>query len=194
MSGKMSKIYYFDEGGKHNSEMTYKLARERAEELGIKNVVIASIRGKSVPGVMRAFEGSGVKLWFASCDACNNCPRFDLDMKKLLESKGHEMILINEHAYPYPDAAVLANRRISQGFKETIHLAIGVAEEGYIPPGEEIIGISGTGWFDYAKGGGADTAVVLEATLAKDFWSYEEKLKEHKTKGMKIKEIICMPR
>ncbi len=190
----MSKIYYFDKGGKHNSEMTYKLARERAEELGIRNIVIASIRGGSVPLMLDVFEGSDVKIFFASCDACDGCPRFNLDMKKKLEAKGHEMILINENKYPYPDAAVLAYRRVSQGFKEVVHLAIGVVEEEILPPGEDIIAISGTGWKGYSGGGGSDTAVVLETTSAQDFWSYEGSLAENKTRGMKIKEIICMPR
>jgi hypothetical protein len=78
--------------------------------------------------------------------------------------------------------------------KVVVHLAIAVAEEGIIPPGEDFIAIAGTGWKMYDKGGGSDTAVVIESTLAKDFWSYPESMKEHKLTGRKIKEIICMPR
>lgn len=194
IKGKKSSIVLFDEGGRMNSRSTYILARERAEELGIKKVVLASIRGKSVPEILEIFKDSGIRIYFATCDACNGCERFDQQMKSRLEGEGHELIYANEHAYPYPSAAELAYRRISEGMKVVVHLAIAVAEEGIIPPGEEFVAIAGTGWKMYDKGGGSDTAVVIESTLAKDFWSYPKSLTEHKLTGRKIKEIICMPR
>jgi len=194
MKGRKCSIVYFDEGGRHNTRFTYDLARERADELGIKKIVIASVRGRSVPDALKAFEGSDIKLYFASCNACNGCERFDLGMKKALERAGHELIYANEHAYPYPPVAELAYRRLCEGMKVVVHLAIAVAEEGIIPPGEEFIAIAGTGWKMYGPGGGSDTAVVIESILAKDYWTYLPTVTEHKLKGRKIKEIICMPR
>lgn len=187
-----TEITYFDIGGKHNTEETLRLAKERALERGINKIVIASIRGKTVPLALNIFNDSGLKIYFASCDACNGCPRFDIEMKKQLEEAGHEFIYANEHAYPYPPEAELAYRRICEGMKVVVHLAIAVAEEGFIPSGEEIIAIAGTGWKGYDKGGGSDTAVIIETALAKEFWSYQP-LEEHKKNGRKIKEIICMP-
>lgn len=187
-----SEITYFETSGKNNTEETLHLAKARAEERNIKNIVLASIRGKTVPTALKVFNESDIKIYFATCDACNGCPRFDLEMKRQLEAAGHELIYANEHAYPYPHEAELAYRRISEGMKVVVHLAIAVAEEGIIPVGEDIIAIAGTGWKGYAKGGGSDTAVIIEVTKANKFWTYQP-LSTHKIQGRKIKEIICMP-
>jgi hypothetical protein len=115
-------------------------------------------------------------------------------MKERLEAAGHRLIYTNEHAYPYPPEAELSYRRMSEGMKVVVHLAIAVAEDGLIPPGEEFIAIAGTGWKQYEPGGGSDTAVVIESTLAKDYWSYPPTMGEHKLTARRIKEIICIPR
>ncbi len=189
-----STITYFEEPGKCNSRETYDLARARAEELGIKSIVIASIRGLSVPEVLNAFSGSDIRILFATCDACNGCPRFLPKMIDMLEQEGHKLIHANEHAYPYPPEAEMSYRRFCEGMKVAVHLAIAVVEDGHIPEGEEIIAIAGTGWKDFVTGGGSDTAVVIEATSADRWWSYPATMNLHKTEGRKIKEIICMPR
>lgn len=188
-----SEITYFDTGGRHNTEETLRLAKERALERDIKKIVIASIRGKTVPIALKVFNACELNVYFASCDACNGCPRFDPDMKRQLENAGHELIFANEHAYPYPPEAELAYRRMCEGMKVVVHLAIAVAEEGMIPSGEEIIAVAGTGWKGYAQGGGVDTAVVIETATAEEYWSYQP-LSIHKKQGRRIKEIICMPR
>lgn len=188
-----SEITYFETGGRHNSEETLRLAKERALDRKIKNIVIASIRGKTVPIALKIFSDCDLKVYFATCDGCNGCPGFDPEMKEKLEDAGHELIFANEHAYPYPLEAELAYRRICEGMKVVVHLAIAVAEEEIIPSGEEIIAVAGTGWKGYKQGGGSDTAVVIEASKAVEFWGYQP-LPIHKKEGRRIKEIICMPR
>lgn len=188
-----SEITYFDAGGRQNTEDTLRLAKERALERGIKNIVIASIRGKTVPTALKMFEGCDLHVYFATCDACNGCPRFDPEIKRQLELAGHELIFANEHAYPYPPEAELAYRRMCEGMKVVAHLAIAVAEDGIIPSGEEIIAVAGTGWKGYEPGGGSDTAVVIKTATAEEYWSYQP-LPIHKKQGRQIKEIICMPR
>ena len=47
---------------------------------------------------------------------------------------------------------------------------------------------------DQDRCGGSDTAVVIESTMADDFWSYPGSMREHKLTARRIKEIICMPR
>jgi hypothetical protein len=188
-----TEITYFEVPGAENTAETLQLAKERAIERGIKRVVIASIRGKTVPTALEVFDRSGLEVYFATCDACNGCPRFDAEMKRRLEEAGHKLIFANEHAYSYPPEAELAYRRICEGMKVAVHLAIAVAEEGIIPPGEEIVAVAGTGWKEYAAGGGSDTAVIIETAKAEDYWSYRP-MAEHKKKGRRVKEIICMPR
>jgi hypothetical protein len=187
-----TEITYFKVAGAQNTGETLRLAKEKALERGIKRIVIASIRGKTVPAALEVFKQSDLEVYFASCDACNGCPRFDPEMKSQLEEAGHRLIFANENAYPYPPEAELAYRRICEGMKVVVHLAIAVVEEGIIPSGEEIIAIAGTGWKGYDEGGGSDTAVIIETAGAKEYWSYQP-LSEHKKKGRRIKEIICMP-
>ena len=187
-----SEITYFETGGRHNSEETLQLAKKRALDRGIEKIVIASIRGKSVPTALKVFQDCDINLYFATCDACDGCPRFDLKMKKELKAAGQKLIYTNENAYPYPPAAELAYRRISEGMKVVVHLAIAVAEEEIIPAGETIVAVAGTGWKGYKQGGGLDTAVVIQTTKAYNYWNYQP-LPIHKKKGRIIKEIICMP-
>jgi hypothetical protein len=188
-----TEITYFEVPGAENTAETLYLAKEKALERGIKKIIIASIRGKTVPTALEVFNKSGLEVYFASCDACNGCPRFDPEMKRQLEVAGHKLIFANEHAYPYPPEAGLAYRRICEGMKVVVHLAIAVVEEGIVPSGEEIIAIAGTGWKEYDEGGGSDTAVIIETASAEDYWSYQP-MAEHKRRGRRIKEIICMPR
>lgn len=117
-----SEIPYFDTRGRHNTEETLRLAKERALDRGIKKIVITSIRGKTVPIALKIFNDCDLNVYFASCDACNGCPRFDPDMKRQLEHAGHELIFANEYAYPYPPEAELAYRRMCEGMKVVVHL------------------------------------------------------------------------
>ncbi|MFX0066496.1 MAG: hypothetical protein ACFFC7_30435 [Candidatus Hermodarchaeota archaeon] len=61
------------------------------------------------------------------------------------------------------------------------------------PSGQEIIAIAGTGWKGYEKGGGLDTAIIIQALKSREFFSYEP-LGRHKLHGRKIKEIIFKPK
>ena len=40
------KITYFDKVGPDNTDETFRIAKQRAEELGIKTILIASTRGR----------------------------------------------------------------------------------------------------------------------------------------------------
>ena len=58
--GESRPTFYFDVHGEVNTDKTIELARERAEELGIGKVVVASETGLSALKVLDAFEGSEV--------------------------------------------------------------------------------------------------------------------------------------
>ena len=57
-----AKITYFDKKGKQNTEETLRLARSRAEELGVKHVVVASIHGYTALKAAEIFQGSGIEV------------------------------------------------------------------------------------------------------------------------------------
>ena len=52
-----AKITYFDKSGPVNTEATLRLARERADALGIRQVVVASTRGDTALKAMDVFQG-----------------------------------------------------------------------------------------------------------------------------------------
>ena len=188
-----TEITYFENCGIENTQETLHLAKKRAVERGIRVVVIASIRGKTVPPALATFEDTDIKLYFVTCDGCNVCPRFDDEMKKQLEAAGHQLIYINENTYEYPPEAELAYRRVCEGIKVAVYLSIAMTEQGILRSGEEIIFIAGTNWRGFEQGGGVDTAAIVQASTVFEYWNYQP-LEEHKKHGRKIKEIICMPR
>jgi hypothetical protein len=189
-----SDIVYFDSGGKHNTTTTLLLAKRAAQENKIKNIVIASMRGQTAEKALEIFDESNIELTFVGCDyGCVNCPTFSKKIKKKVELAGYKVIFIPEGSIPYPEAAQLAYRRICEGLKVCVHLAMGMAERELVPLGEEIIAVAGTGWKGYPKGGGVDTAVIIQALKSKEFFSYDS-LPRHKLYGRKIKEILCKPR
>lgn len=55
-------IYYFDGPGPVNTQQTLECCKLRAQELGIKTVVIASLRGDSAFKAIEVFKGTGIKL------------------------------------------------------------------------------------------------------------------------------------
>ena len=48
---------YFDKPGKDNTDQTLKLAAERASELGLDEVVVATTTGRTAYKAMEAFKG-----------------------------------------------------------------------------------------------------------------------------------------
>jgi len=51
------RTVYFEKPGKENTDETLRLARERAEQLGIRNVVVASYTGYTALKAINVFRG-----------------------------------------------------------------------------------------------------------------------------------------
>ena len=56
------KSYFFDAPGAENTADAARFSRERAEELGVKTVVVASSSGKTAQVFSEALKGSGIRL------------------------------------------------------------------------------------------------------------------------------------
>ena len=54
------KIIYFDEPGEANTEEALSVAKQRAKELGIKTVIVATTRGNTAARAVEVFEGMKV--------------------------------------------------------------------------------------------------------------------------------------
>lgn len=189
-------IVYFESGGKHNTEATLKLVKERAIKRGIKNVVLASITGFSAEKALEIFKDTDIKLTVVGLrgvGARSPFQEFPEDLRQKLRRLGHNFCFAQDVKYDFPEVVQTTLRRFSEGVKVCVEVALITTEAGYIQPGEEVIAVGGTGRLEYEKGGGVDTAIVIEAMKSKVFLELEP-LKGRKEERRKIKEIICKPR
>ncbi len=178
---------YWTKAGKTNTEETVKAALEKAEELGIKYVVVASNSGETAD----LFTGKGLNVACVTHQVGFKEPgedEMEADMREYLKEKGVQ-VLTTTHLLAGIDRAlrfkfegvhpaeIVAStlRLLGQGFKVCIEVSVMALDAGMIPYGEEIIAVGGTGR-------GADAACVLVPAHSSQFFD------------TKIKEIICMPR
>lgn len=188
------KIVYFESGGKHNTITTLELAKERAVKRKIKNVVIASGGGYSAENALKVFKNTNIRLTIVSLGSTSKSSGFSQSVKEQLKKAGHNLCFSGDIKYEYPDIAVTAFRRLSEGTKVCVDVMLAAADAGLIPVAQEVIAIGGSGLRNYEKGGGADTAVVIETMKSKDFFRLEDSPAFPKEERRKIKEIICKPR
>jgi hypothetical protein len=188
------KTVYFDKpGGEENTVKTLALAKARADELGIKSVVVASTVGDTAVKAMDVFKGfKVVVVTHVTGMREPNTQTFTEANRKIVAGKGGIMVTA-AHAFgaihrslgatsgpPIPTSAVgdiiaMTLRTFGQGMKVVCEIAAMAADAGAVRTDEEIISIGGTGR-------GADTAVVLQPSNVHRFFN------------LRVKEIICKPR
>ena len=192
-----AKTVYFEEPGDVNTKTALALARQRAEELGIKTIVVASTTGKNAVKAMDIFQGLRVVVVTHSTGFQGpDIQEFTEENRKIVESKGGIMITA-AHAfggisrafrqseitqapatYVVGDLIASTLRVFSQGVKVCCEIAVMAADAGLVRTDEEIIAVAGTG----RLGGGTDTAAVIQPNTADHFFD------------LKVKELICKPR
>ncbi len=182
------KIVYFDNPGKENTDEALRIAKERAQELGIKTVVVATTEGGTAAKAVDVFEGMKVvAVSHVTGMREPNVQELTEENRKKIESKG-ATILTTSHAFTGIGGAmrkkfnmhllgdVIAStlRIFGQGTKVVCEIAVMAADAGLITVGEDVICVAGSGR-------GADTAVVMSPVNTNDFFD------------LKIKEILCKP-
>jgi len=188
-------IDYFDEKGVGNTDEVLLLARDRAKELGIKTVIVASSEGNTAVRAMDCLVGFKVVVVGlaigsrAHKEAEPNSDAFTPSNRRIVEEKGG-IILNTTHAFgglsrairdeyswsANPVALVTAGLRVfGNGMKVACEIAMMAADGGHVSTTEDVISIGGSGK-------GADTAIVLRPVNA------------HKFFDLKVKEIVCKPR
>ena len=182
------KIVYFEKPGVENTEEVLRIAKQRAEELGIKTIVVATTVGDTAVRATEVFEGMKVVVvtHFTGMRG-PNIQEFTEENRQKVESKGG-IVLITTHAFMGIGGAmrkkfnmhllgdVIANtlRIFGQGMKVVPEIAIMAADAGLVRTDEDVISIAGTGR-------GADTAVVLRPVNTVDFFD------------IRVQEILCKP-
>ncbi|UCF99746.1 MAG: hypothetical protein JSV89_09450 [Spirochaetaceae bacterium] len=183
-----ANITYFEKRGKQNTEETLRLTRKRAEELGIKQVVLASTHGYTALQAAEIFKGTDIELiavsistafdregWTMSAEERRRVEQAGVRVLTTIHGLGDGVAegLYGEHT---PGSAVAYTLRLfSQGMKVAVEVAIMALEAGLVQAGREIVVIGGTDE-------GCDTAIVVRP-------SYARKIKE-----FRICEILCKPR
>jgi hypothetical protein len=192
------KTVYFEQPGDVNTETALSLARKRADELGIKTIVVASTTGRTAVRAMDAFKGLKVVIVTLSYGLRSepNTSAFTEENRKIVESKGGRIFTgtiafggisraFRQSEIPQAPATYVVGdliastlRVFSQGTKVACEIAIMAADAGLVRTDEEVISIGGTG----DAGRGADTAIVVQPTYAHLFFD------------LRVKEFICKPR
>jgi len=182
------KTVYFDNPGKENTDEVLRIANQRARELDIKTVVVASTVGDTAAMAVDVFNGMKVVVVTHQTGFMEpNTQEFTEENRKKVESKGG-VLLTTTHTFAGVDRAMLrkfnmhllgdiiANtlRVLGQGMKVVCEITLMAADAGLVRTDEDIIAIAGSGR-------GADTAVVLRPVNSMNFFD------------LKIKEILCKP-
>ncbi|HEX9896494.1 MAG TPA: pyruvate kinase alpha/beta domain-containing protein [Dehalococcoidales bacterium] len=182
------KIVYFDKPGVDNMEETLRIAKKRAQELGIKTIVVASTLGNTGARAVEVFKGMKVVVvtHSAGFHGPNTQELTEENREKIIKNGG--TIFTATHLFSGVGAAmrkkfstyllgdIVANtlRLMGQGMKVVVEITVMAADAGLIRTDEDVITIAGTGR-------GADFAVVVRPVNSGDFFD------------LKIKEILCKP-
>ncbi len=183
------KIEYFENPGIENTDRLIELVRERAEELGIKTMVVASVSGKSSLKLADAIPNSKIisithHAGFRDKDELELNPQYQAELEKrgipvyvgthALSGVGRG--ISNKFGGVTPVEIIAETLRMfSQGVKVCVEISIMAADAGLIPTDEEIIAIGGT-----ARG--VDSALVLKSAHMSNFFE------------LRVREIIAMSR
>jgi hypothetical protein len=184
-------IIYHEKGGSRNTDETLKLAHERAVELGIRDIVVASSHGGTALKAAKIFGTD--KFNVVAVTICEGYRdegwTMTADERKKLQEKGIKVLTSTQalsgdvgSAFSEKNGGTTINEvvcqtlyRFCQGMKVAIEIVLMAADAGLIPVDREVMAIAGTSE-------GADTAIVVQPSYSRKFLD------------LKIKEIIAKPR
>jgi uncharacterized protein len=190
------KIIYFEKPGAVNTDEVLRIAKQRAKELNIKTVLVASTTGETAVKAVNTLAGLKI-IVVTHCTGSKepNFQEFTEDNARIVRSKGG-IILTTTHAFgglsrslhqaniseapfAYVIGDIVANtlRMFGQGMKVVCEIAAMAADAGLVRTDESVISIAGTGF----NGRGADTAVILQPANL------------HNLFDMRVREILCKP-
>jgi hypothetical protein len=189
MANTVTETVYFENPGPQNTEETLKLAKERAQQLGIKNIVVASTTGETGAKASKLFKNHNLIIvthvtGFKKPDTQEFLPK----NRTTIQNNGAKTLTtahafgtlgraINKKYATIQADGIISNvlRLFGQGTKVTCEITCMATDAGLINTNEDVIAVGGTA-------SGADTALVLKPTNTHSFFD------------LRIKEIVCKPR
>ncbi len=183
-----AEITYFSKPGKQNTERTLQIAMERARELGIRQIVVASTEGETGRRAAEIFRGYHLVVVTHSTGFAepNSQKLMEENRRAILEAGAR--LLTCQHAfggvnrairrklntYQVDEVIAYTLRILGEGMKVVCEITLMAADAGLIGTGDPVLAIAGTGR-------GADTAAILRPANAQDFFE------------LRINEILCKP-
>ncbi|MBN1813909.1 MAG: hypothetical protein JXA14_18880 [Anaerolineae bacterium] len=179
----------FAKPGKENTARTLEIAKQRADELGIRTILVATTTGSTGVQAAQLFQGYDViAVTHSTGFGGPNVQELTEENRAAIEAAGGK-ILTCQHAFGGVGRAVRKKlgtfeldeiiaytlRTFGQGIKVCAEIALMAADAGLARTGEPCIAVAGTGR-------GADTAVVLMPANAQEFFD------------LKLMEILAKPR
>ncbi len=180
---------YHHRPGRENTQRTLGIAAQRAKELDIKNVLVASTSGETGLLAARMIRTAKVVVVTHSTGFLKpDHQQLKQELKKLIEKQGAQ-ILTCQHAlggvgravrkklgtYELEEIIAYTLRIFGEGAKVAVEIALMAADAGAVSTREPCLSIGGTGE-------GADTVILLQPAHAQNFFD------------LKIMEILAKPR
>ncbi len=188
MTQLIQQTTLFSDPGRSNTEAVLQLVKQRAADLSINTILIATTTGATAAQAAMVLPSlTLIAVTHSTGYIHPNQQELLPEVEKELKEK-HVQILTVQHAlggvnravrkmlHTYQTDEIIAHtlRIWGQGMKAALEIALMAADAGLVDVESPVISISGTGR-------GADTAVVLQPTNAQTFFD------------LKIHEIICRP-
>ena len=180
---------YFEERGKDNTDAVLKQVSNRAGDLGIKTILVATTQGGTAVQALEQLPNNKI-IAVTHVDGFKgpNVQELTDENRAAIETKGGAILTVGHSfwgigravrgRYQSPGLGdIIADtlRMFGQGMKVCCEIALMAADAGLIPVDQDIIALGGSGQ-------GADTAVVLTPAYT------------HTMFDLKVREIICKPR
>ncbi len=196
--GHAKSAFYFQYRGEVNTRKALELARDRALELGLKKMVVASETGRSALKALEALKGTRLKLivvthypaktWGPKGEIPIGLSRPEYrQVKRYLEEQGAVIVqgtrpfagIGRALGWEAPVPATFVDKALElfgSGTKIAIEAAVMATDSGALEPGEEVVALGGT----YK---GLDTALVVRTSYSGSLFTEFEVL-----------ELIAKPR
>ena len=185
---KVSEIVYFEKMGPQNTDETLRLAKERADELGIRDIIVSSTRGWTGVKATQYFKGCNLVVVNVPAVGSPWSNKFQDENRKLIQ-ENEGKILTATTIFSSVDRAIFDRyntygwglllsdvlRSFGEGTKVAVEIMLEAVDAGLVQPGREVVSIGGSGI-------GVDTALVLWSAGSRTFFDFE------------VREVICKPR
>ena len=171
-----------------DAQKVFDAVKRRAEDLGVRTILVASTSGETGVKTAEYFKGYNVIVVTHSAGFTgSDVQELKAENRERILNAGGK-ILTTTHAFgglgravrrkfgTYQSDEIVANalRIFGQGVKVAVEIAIMAADAGLVSVNEDVISIGGTGR-------GADAALVLKPANVQDFFD------------VRVHEVICKP-